>query len=97
MFGVATTIPADVAEPTATEVDFNNAIVDESTIEEGDINKYRLSWSPLRVILAGLLIIGVPTAVFVYCGGLRWANRVLSGSGPVKGRYRRVTDDDLEK
>jgi len=95
-FGVATTMPADATEPTATS-DFDNEIVDESMLEEADVDKYRLSWSPFRVILAALVVVGVPAAIFVYCGGARWAKRVFSGSGPVKGRYRRVEDEDLEK
>lgn len=97
VFGVATTIPADLAKPSTIETDFDNTIADESVIEEEDVSKYRLSWSPFRIILAGLLVVGVPVAIFAYCGGLRWARRVFSESGPAKGRYKRVADEDLEK
>lgn len=96
MFGVATTIPANIPTPVAS-TDYENAIVDESTIEDEDVSKYRLSWSPFRIFLAGLLVIGAPMTVFLYCGGMRWAKRVFRGRGPEKGRYKLVGDEDLEK
>ena len=102
VFGVATTMPEDIPAPTATKPT-GGAIddVDESTgateheLEVGEGHELSRPSSPLQYIFFAFVVLGVPAALFIYCGGLRWIKRRLS-KRPAKG-YKRVDDQDLEK
>jgi hypothetical protein len=56
-----------------------------------------VSSHPFRTMFFGLIFLGVPLSFFVWCGGLQWFRRVVSGRGKDRARYKRVGDQDLEK
>ena len=52
---------------------------------------------PFRTMFFGLILLGVPISLFLWCGGTRWLRRVLRGRGKDRSKYKRVGDEDLEK
>lgn len=58
---------------------------------------YDGSSHPFRNFFFGLILLGVPVSFFVWCGGLRWFQRLINGKGKERSRYRKVKDEDLEK
>jgi hypothetical protein len=97
-----------VYKPTAPK-DKENAAVETSTelppskvdkskpVTEFDYGYESISSHPFRTMFFGLILLGVPVSLFVWCGGLRWFRRVVSGRGKDRARYKRVGDQDLEK
>jgi peptidyl-prolyl cis-trans isomerase B (cyclophilin B) len=58
---------------------------------------YDMSSHPFRNLFFGLVLLGIPISLFVWCGGMRWLQRVIRGKGKERSKYRRVGDEDLEK
>jgi len=97
-----------VSKPTAPK-DKENAAVETSTelppskvdkskpVTEFDYGYESISSHPFRTMFFGLILLGVPVSLFVWCGGLRWFRRVVGGRGKDRARYKRVGDQDLEK
>lgn len=97
-FGVATTMPQaeNAPAPTKAVVDeVEPAVSEEDALAESE-EVYPTISSPLNYLFFGFIVLVIPSALFVYCGGLQWMRRVL-GSGPSKGKYKKVRDQDLEK
>lgn len=78
-----------------TKVESTGAIIDQDRLEDEN-SPYPISSSlNFTHILFGLVIFAVPSAAFIYFGGIQWAKRVIRGEG--KGKYRVVGERDLEK
>jgi len=58
---------------------------------------YSVSSHPFRTLFSALILLGIPTSLFLWCGGMRWLRRVFKGKGKDRSKYRRVGDADLEK
>lgn len=82
---------ADALETTPTKVDSSEPV---SEMDEGfDYGYGAVSSHPFRTFFFALVLLGVPSAAFVWCGGMNYLRRTFRG----KGKYRRVGDEDLEK
>lgn len=87
----------NAAVETSTELPLPPSKVDKSKpVTESDYGYESVSSHPFRTMFFGLILLGVPVSLFVWCGGLRWLRRVVSGRGD-RVRYKRVRDQDLEK
>jgi len=51
---------------------------------------------PFRTMFFVLILLGVPTSLFLWCGGMRMIRHVTRGKGKAP-KYKRVMDEDLEK
>jgi hypothetical protein len=63
---------------------------------EFDYGYESVSSHPFRSMFFVLILLGVPVALFVWCGGMRYLRRAVSGKGKDR-RYKRVGDQDFEK
>lgn len=92
-------MPTAANVPAATKVDIVDATGDQDAavptqtgIEDADLS----SPTFLQFLVFALIVLGVPVAVFIYCGGRQWI-RQLAGGESSKGEYKRVRNQDLEK
>ena len=94
-FGVATTMPRPAEGGDIPATSSRPPAVDD-VVEGGEGGDH--SSSVLRFVFFGLVLLAIPSALFLWCGGLQWARRVIRGrTVGVKGQYRMVRNEDLEK
>jgi hypothetical protein len=79
------------------KADKSKTVTEKGSGEEFSYGYESVSSHPFRSMFFGLILLGVPVSLFVWCGGLRWLRRVFRGNGKDRPRYKRVGDQDLEK
>jgi len=100
----ASSVKSTVSEPTVpkdkgTEVPSAKATKGATGLgSSGELEYvYEVSSHPFRNLFFGLILLGVPVSLFVWCGGIRLLRRVIKGKGKERSRYRKVGDEDVEK
>jgi len=73
------------------------SVIDLGLDVEFDYGYKNVSSHPFSAIFFGLILLGVPISLFLWCGGMRCLRRVFRGKGKDRGRYKRPGDEDLEK
>jgi len=79
------------------KVDKAKTVTENGSGGEFNYGYENVSSHPFRSMFFGLILLGVPISLFVWCGGMRWFRRVLKGRGKDRAKYKRVGDQDLEK
>ncbi len=99
MFGVATTMPMAAPadhEGTPQTTRLSGGLEDEKEPVADDVSDYSdIISSPFKYFFLGLFFLVIPTAFFVWFGGVTWLRTKLGFNG--KGKYKKVRGDDLEK
>lgn len=102
MFGVATTMPVAIptdheGTPQTTQPSESEDLEVDKVPVADDVSEYSdIISSPFKYFFLGLFFLVIPTAFFIWFGGVKWLRNKLGFSG--KGRYNKLrNDDDLEK
>lgn len=72
--------------------------VNSDTPDEAHENpNFELISSPAGYVFVGFVFLVIPAALFVWLGGVSWVRQKLGRDIGVKGKYKKVRSDDLEK